>query len=305
VKPSTTLYLAVLFIFVGLPQSASLFAQSAPSSLPQWQTAAGGKMDFEVASVKLDTSGDPPHADFPLDMGDNYPPTGGLFSVSRFSLSAYVGFAYKLTPYQTQSLRSQLPKWAAMERFDIQARTALANPTKDQMRLMMQSLLADRFKLAIHIETRKVPVFALVLAKPGKLGPQLVPHVDDPPCANAPPATPTERLPALCGTLLAQVVSGRMVVSARNLSMGYLANYLVVVGRLDRPILDETGLSGKFDLTMDAPDVPPPPGATVEPDPLGSTFFEALREQLGLKLESTQGPVEFYVIDHVEEPSPN
>ena len=75
----------------------------------------------------------------------------------------------------------QLPEWVTTERFDIQAR-AEKNPGKDEMRLMMRSLLADRFKLAVHYETLQVPLFAIVLAKPGKTGPQLQLHPIDTSC---------------------------------------------------------------------------------------------------------------------------
>ncbi len=138
-------------------------------------------MAFDVASVKEDKSDANPHANFPLTFADDHPSTGGLFAVVNFRLGSYIGFAYKLTPSQQQLVRAQLPKWATMESFDIEAK-AQGNPTKDQMRLMMQSLLADRLKLAVHHETRQLPVFALVLVKPGKTGPQLRPHIDDPPC---------------------------------------------------------------------------------------------------------------------------
>jgi uncharacterized protein (TIGR03435 family) len=289
-------------------------ATAVQSPTPQWQIDAGGKMAFNVASVKLNKSSDAPHANFPLDIGDSYSPTGGLLSITRFSVDVYIGFAYKLTPYEIRSL--QLPKWATTDRFDIQAR-ADGNPTKDQMRLMMQSLLADRFKLVVHSETKQLPVFALVLVKPGKTGLQLQPHPDDPHCSNEQPLPPAPRsaatpspkvgdvIPAVCNMLLGQVISGRMEVSGRNISMGYLANYLVEVENLDRPVLDQTGLSGNFDLTMDAPDLPAPPGQIVESDPSAPTFPEILQDQLGLKLVPRTGPVDVLVIDHVEEPSPN
>ena len=274
-------------------------------------------MAFDVASIKQSISGETPHADFPWDAGDGYSPKGGLLSVTSFPLRNFIGFAYKLTSYQNLGLASQLPKWATTERFDVEARAAQDNPTKDQMRLMMQSLLADRFKLEAHVETRQDPVFALVLAKPGKIGPQLRPHPDDPHCSDAPIVAPvpgpeptssgkgTDALPAICGTLLGQAISGRMVMSGRNISMEDLANNLVLLGRLDRDVVDETGLLGKFDLTMDAPFLPPPSGVNVQPDPSAPTFLEVLQEQLGLKLVSKTGPVDVLVIDHVEEPSAN
>ena len=88
-------------------------------------------------------------------------------------------FAYDLGGYQTLQLQDQLPKWATVGRYDIQARAG-GNPTREQMQLMMQSLLADRFKLAVHTETNEGPIYALVLATPGKLGPYLKPDTE--PC---------------------------------------------------------------------------------------------------------------------------
>jgi uncharacterized protein (TIGR03435 family) len=298
----------VLAVFVGVV-AAQLKAQS--PTVPQWQVDAGGKMAFDVASVKQNKSGSPPHADFSLDNGNSYAANGGLFSVTGFPVAAYIAFAYKLTPGQRQFLQPSLPKWAATERFDIRARAADSNPSKDQVRLMVQSLLADRFKLTVHFETRQLPVFALVLAKSGKLGPQLQPHSDDAPCSTLTPPPPTpgsarpSGLPPVCGVFWGDVIAGRMQFRARSVSMRYVADSLSALGRLDRPIVDQTGLSGTFDLTVDAPDVPPPPGKSIEPDPSAPTFLEDLQEQLGLKLQPQTGAVDVLAIDHVEEPSPN
>ena len=146
---------------------------------PDWQKAAGGKMAFDVASVKLTKLFRPPS--YPLNSGYAKPP-GGRFSAS-FWLGAYILFAYKLDAFQAKEISSQLPKWAN-ESYAIDAE-AEGNPTKDQMRLMMQSLLADRFKLSAHFETREVPVLALILVKPGKLGPKLRPHSEGPPCPDS------------------------------------------------------------------------------------------------------------------------
>src|ERR1700722_3572800 len=116
-------FLAILSIlFLGTSPSLSGQANAGQAratrtAVADWQTKAGGKMAFDVASVKPNISSDPPHADFPLDVGDSYSPNGGLFKVTGFGLSPYIGFAYKLTPYQTQALQSQLPKWATADRF--------------------------------------------------------------------------------------------------------------------------------------------------------------------------------------------
>ena len=286
-------------------------------------------MAFDVASVKQNKSGPPPsgdkpYADFVLGPGDAYVPNGGLFSAINQPLLIYVAFAYKITNNELPFLMSQLPKWTTLtDRFDIQARVG-GNPTKDQMRLMMQSLLADRFKLAIHTETRELPVFGLVLVKTGKTGPQLQQHLDDSSCsatplptpargsAPSPPATVAGAFPATCGGFvnLHPCPSGHSCLGARNVSLELIANTFSGPGfaNFDRPVLDHTGLTGKFDFTIEfTPQLngPLPPGVDAQPDPSGPTFLEAMKEQLGLKLEPQTGPVDVLVVDHVEQPSPN
>ena len=320
------LLISCIGVMVVLPKLQSQSTGSATAvqpTAPQWQIAAGGKMAFDVASVKQNVSGPPPpgvllRSAVPMDSGDAYIPTGGLFSAANFPLDAYITFAYKLTPNQTQALRPDLPKWATQDRFDIEARGA-GNPTKDQMRLMMQSLLAGRFKLAVHTETRQLPVFGLILVKTGTTGPRLRPHLDDPPCASSstsPPAPgstqppPTEvagGFPTLCDFVAVHRVSGYTHLGARHMTIGMIAN-LMLTQLLNRPVLDQTGLSGYFDFTLEYTPISPPPapsGDTVTPDPTRPTFLEALKEQLGLKLESQTGPVDVIVVDHIEEPSPN
>lgn len=178
---------------------------------------------------------------------------------------------------------------------------------------MMQSLLVDRFKLAVHTETKEGPVFALVLSKPGKMGPQL--QRDAEPCASASPlqaagaarpAAPSSRpglqLPEVpCGNIgpfpTAVPWQGRLV--GRDVTMGRIAGFL-------KTVLDRTGLAGTFDFNLEwllAPDPTQPPGS--QPEDTGPTFLEALQQQLGLKLVPQTGPVDVLIIDHVEEPSPN
>jgi uncharacterized protein (TIGR03435 family) len=281
------------------------------------------KVEFDAASVKLNKSDGAPNSNFPLGPGAVYTPNGGLFSATGFPLITYIAFAYKLTGNDGQSLPSQLPGWATTDRFDIQAR-AQGNPSKDQMRLMMRSLLGDRFKLAIHYETREVAALALVLLKPEKTGPQLRPHAGDEPCPTeapppsaaasaqtpAPNLTLANGLPALCGGIfgMPSSVPGRQRAAARNVTMGLIASLLPGAGNLGRLVVDRTGLTGTFDFSLEwTPELngPLPPGVDFEPDPSGPTFLDALKEQLGLKLEATKGRVEVFVVDHVERPSEN
>jgi uncharacterized protein (TIGR03435 family) len=277
-------------------------------------------MEFDVASVKQDTAPVTPAtrtANMALGPQDAFTPTGGLFSANNRELDSFVLFAYKLSPAQEQSFLAQVPKWTLENRYDIQARVS-GNPTKDQFRLMMQALLADRFKLKVHFEIKQIPVLALVLDKPGKLGPKIQPHPSDAPCSVAippggastvnggTPATIAGGFPERCGAVAQWPVSGRVRIGARNVPLAMLTSKTGLTG-IDRPVLDQTGLEGTFDFILEfTPDLGPlPPGETFVPDPSGPTFQQALKEQLGLRLESQTGPTEVFVVDHIEQPSEN
>jgi len=215
---------------------------------------------------------------------------------------------------QQQALASQLPNWSMTDRFDIEARTD-GNPardTKDQMRRMMRTLLADRFKLAIHTETREDNVLALMAVKPGKTGRLLQPHPGDS-CHTDPPPPPNELagpFPALCGGLVPMppTAPGLIRMGGRSITMPFIANLLTSMGAFDRPVIDQTGLAGTFDFAVEwAPDAGPRQSLGAEPpaDLPGPVFIDAVREQLGLKLERQKGPVEVLVLDHVERPTSN
>ena len=184
--------------------------------------------------------------------------------MTRFALNVLIAFAYKLSFGQQNALKSQLPKWALAERFDIEARAPISNPTKDQFRLMMQSLLADRFKLMVHPEVRATPVFALEVAKVGKLGTQLVLHSDDPPCGSVPLPRPVPGLSladadvqkataAICGDLVSVPGNkpGLRHDQSRNVNMVQIADYLGLAGSLDRLVIDRTGVNGRYDFSID------------------------------------------------------
>jgi uncharacterized protein (TIGR03435 family) len=322
--PGTTLVVAFICAMCICTTWVPLWAQSlnastaGPAAAPEWEAAAGGKMAFESASMRQNKTA-PPNAvffNFPIGPGDVYAPTGGFFRASNLPLANYIFFAYKIAPNQQDLLLSQLAKWAATDRFDIQAR-ASGNPTKDQMRLMVQALLADRFRLAAHHETRQVPVFALLVDQPGKLGPLLQKHPEDSACSNTsfppspPPAAPAQaldsRFPATCGGEVPMVPSapGRVRGGARNVSMEIVAGSLTD-GGVDLPIVDKTGLTGKYDFAIEfAPQSPSSARGNFRPDPTAPTFTQALREQLGLKIESQMMAMDFLVIDYIEAPSPN
>jgi uncharacterized protein (TIGR03435 family) len=266
---------------------------------------------FDVASVKLSKPGSPANSNFPLGPGDVYTPNGGRFAASNFPLVTYIFFAYKVLGNQGQYLLPQLPDWARTEEFDIEAR-AEGNPGKDQMRLLMRSLLANRFKLSIHREDREVPVLAFVLTKPGKPGPKLIPHSETVPCATdsrAAPAMPNlpGNLPALCNGIFANPSEtlGRIRLSARNVTLPFIADSLSAgAANLGRPMVDRTGLTGTFDFTLEfTPENQGQAGAEPPADSL--SIQDALRDQLGIKLQPDKATVNMIVIDHVERPSTN
>ena len=144
-------------------------------AIPGSTTGRNGKgLEFEVASVRKNKSEDEASMNISPVLGDGPVPPGNLYLAKNIKLIQFIAFAYSLTQIQLRSLELHVP-WTTEDRFDIEAR-APGNPTKADYRLMMQSLLADRFKLAVHYETRVVPLFVLVLAKPGKFGPQLRLH---------------------------------------------------------------------------------------------------------------------------------
>jgi uncharacterized protein (TIGR03435 family) len=273
-------------------------------AVPLWAQT----LEFDVASVKQNKTGDPPpYANSPLGPGTVFLSNGGRFFATDQPLMTYIAFAYKVQGNQFKDLTSQLPDWVNTENFDIDARTR-PDVTKDQMRLLMQSLLADRFKLKVHTETRQVPVLSMTLAKEGKFGPKLQPHPAAS-CKTDPLPVNGEMLgvfPALCGGFLSLAPSspGLQNVGARDITMAFLANGLTSLGRSDRPVNDSTGLSGTFDMALEwVPD--PEPGQTPPDAPSGAPFFQAVKEQLGIKLDSQKGPVDTLVVDHIEHLSAN
>jgi uncharacterized protein (TIGR03435 family) len=311
-----------------------LFCQgNAVAEIPDWQQAAGGRQEFEVASVRENNAGGQSYSNFALDNGNAYSvlnkndvltPSGTLFSAKNQSLMRYIIFAYKLGGTQElalrfdfyEGLRMHVPDWVNQAHYDIEAR-ASGPVSKDQMRLMMQSLLAERFKLAIHMETRQAPVFAMVLAQSGKLGPQLRLHPPGDDCAttafpedsekSAHAAKSDPAVPIPCGQIahLPPSAPGNHRFGGRDVALATLATSLPTqtgMATLPRPVMDDTGLTGGYDFSLEWM---PEDTSEVNNRESGGTFHEALKEQLGLKLEPRKGPVEVLVIDHVEQPSPN
>lgn len=263
-------------------------------------------MSFDVASVKQDKGDVPGQSNIPLFSGNVFPPNGGRLSITNLPVFNFIVFAFKLSGSEGRALSRELPDWVFEERFDVEAH-APEGTTKDQMRLMMQSLLADRFKFRVHYEIHQDPVYDLVLVKPGKMGPQLRLYSSaEEPCASAEPkaaeATVEGGFPAICGGIQPLVASspGMHRFGARNITMTSFANSL----SLDRPILDKTGISGTIDFVQECyqantehdqkPDISP-----------GPTPTEAMRNQLGLRLQPDTAPIRRLVVDSIEKPTPN
>jgi uncharacterized protein (TIGR03435 family) len=276
-------------------------------------------MSFEVASIR---PGDPSKFTPPtigMNIDDTLIPPGGYFNAD-FPLPVYIEFAYKFmfTSEQRQAMLAGLPKWVDTQPFVIEAR-AEGNPTKDQMRLMMQSLLADRFRLAVHFETSEQQALALVLVKPGALGPRIRQHTFGLACdarwtaptdRTAPTVPPGGFLPT-CGAV--QVIDGMnhtVMLGARDVPLQSIAAYLAEIPPVmdfGRPVVDQTGLVGMYDFSLYwLPDRSRnSPGASQPSDAQGPSFEDALKDQLGFKLRPMRTAVQILVIDHVEQPSPN
>lgn len=314
---------SIVVVLVAAVAFASAFAvaqaapSAAPSQVPAWQTAAGGKMEFEVASIRRSEPGTFLHPDIVLNNEETPVPPGGQF-VADFPLQIFLEFAYKIMPTQEQeeAMLAHLPKWVSTDHFVIRAQFA-GSPSKDQIRLMMQSLLAERFKLTAHFESKVHPALALVFDKAGMLGPRIRVHADGPAC-DAPLTIPTDRTSPsvppgafvpLCG--LVQAIDGlnhTILVGARNITLDHLAGYLPDFEDIGRPIVDQTGLGGTFDFSLSWVHEHAggsPTDLADFSDTQGPSFLEALKDQLGLKLKPTRAPVQTLVIDHIERLSPN
>jgi len=299
-------------------QPGQTTAEHSDAPMPAWQKSAGGTMQFEVASVRLDTSGVFKTPSIALSADDGSQPIDGFFH-SDFPLIVDIQFAYKvsLSPEQRQAMLARLPKWVTTDTYLIEA-SSPGKPTKDQVRLMMQSLLADRFGLKLHFETPTVPVFALTLVKPGKLGPGLRAHSEGVPCSEpassstAPNTQSKPPFPGACGIYGMHPTTGDNVeMGARDTTMPLLAAALPSLGGLGRPVVDQTGLTGHYDFTVEFSQqatrnaMRNSTEANTSLETQGTTFLQAVREQLGLKLEPIRAPVQTLVVDHIERPSEN
>jgi len=235
-------------------------------------SACLAQTEFEVASVKPNTS-------LSTDSNFNRMPGGGISAIN-VTLRDLITFAYDIRDYQL----SGGPNWLGKDRYDLVAKSNHDDPAGPQapfeeafrlIRLKMRALLADRFKLAIHTETREMPVYALVIAKNG---PQL------------------EESKSQDLTIHGQ--TGHLV--CKKISMKAFAER-ALSNRMGRTVVDKTGLSGEFDFEVKYLE----DRGAASSDASGPDFLTAMQEQLGLKLEPQKGPVEVTVVDRAEKASAN
>jgi len=277
-KPMLVILAASLHV-VSLAQTAS--QSSAASSGTAAAPLASSSPVFEVTIVKSSKSG---------ESGSHSSFQSGRFIASNVLLKNIIQYqAYGVTEVQIVGG----PKWLNSERFDIEAKAddavtgQLRTLDRDQRRRltegMFQQLLADRFKLAVHWETRELPIYALVIASKVALQPAKQPENGVHTSANT-------------GTFSAEGVT--MTDLARSLTQE-------LSRELGRVIVDKTGIEGRYDVALKwTPDEGQPSADNGSVD-AGPSIFTAIQEQLGLKLESSKGPVRVLVIDHVEMPSEN
>lgn len=306
------------------------------------QSAATAPVSFDVASIRPSRPETEQHSNVPLDSGNVYAsvsadevrtPAGGLLVASHQPLWRYISFAYGLSGTQELAFRfsmfsgapkSGAPRWVTgtfaggADYFDISARTSAAT-TIDQMRVMMQTLLADRFHLRTAWVTADTPVFALALAKPGVTGPKLRPRTEEDTCDGGTSKAArkmqsrneglfsSDDLPPLCG-VIARVPSsaGGQHYGGRAVPISLLATSVPTMTGLaivPRPVVDRTGLVGLYDLSLSwQHDVIGGDAAVSENS---ANFHEALRQQLGLEMKSARAPIRFLSVTSVERPADN
>jgi uncharacterized protein (TIGR03435 family) len=301
-----------LAALAGAAIAAAVFLLNAPHPQAQTFIAAAGGVDapdpnvplyFEAASIKpSDPKGGP-------GVGIRRQP-GGRFNTVNTPVRFLITFAYQIQSYQLVGG----PDWIGSTRYDVVAKMEGDPPPvrrgtgADHMMLATRALLGERFKLKVHRETRELDIYALMMAKPdGKPGPALKPASGD--CSPeafaargaAPPPAPGTG--PVCGI---QGLPGRIRFGGYPLTLFAQT----ISNQVGRAVVDRTGLTGNWDFEMKyvapPPNGPLPPGVELPPsDPDAPDLFTAVREQLGLKLEATTGPVEVLVIDSIEMATPD
>lgn len=298
-----------------------------PLGMAQSQAGAAAPLSFEVASIKPSAA---ENGVFMVRIGTS---PGGRWTATGITVGMLIQQAYDVKDYQI----SGAPSWLNSERYDIVAKADTPNITRDMAKVLLQSLLAERFKLQIHRETKELPIYALLVGKNGhKLHESEVKPAtqsDSQPPNPSKPAQTGGGGGGVAGGLVsvgpggkvvdgeAPVKSGSMIRMGRGQLNAQMTTVSAIAGmlaqQLGRPVIDKTDLKGNFDFSLQwTPDeTQRGPGfggmerpATDSPlpgDTSGPSIFTAVQEQLGLRLEATKGPVEILVIDHIEKASGN
>jgi len=237
------------------------------------QAAVTARSSFEVASIKPSTANEPKYYKF--NVGDD------RFLGTNISLKDWIKIAWAVTDFEMTGA----PQWTASANFDIDAKAERPVRSVDEGFQMLKSLLEDRFILKVHRETKEMPMYALVV---GRNGPKMKLSADQTGATGGP----------------REIALGRIAGEAMPVSM--IAG--ILTGLSGRRVLNNTGLASRYDVDLRyTPDPGQALGAIPEPadSPDEESLFGALQTQLGLKLESTRGPVEILIVDHVERPSAN
>ena len=254
---------------------------------------------FEVASVKPSQPG---------GRGRGFGVTpAGQFMAQGMNAADLIGIAYGGSLPLRRFQITGGPGWVDSDRFDIVANSPVAAPTPEQTRVMIRALLIDRFKLIAKEETKDAPIYLLNLARrDGPPGPKLKPSGYT--CFEGPTPMPDADRDKCVFNV------GYGVLTARGVSMPTLAYTLQNFYGIGRLVVDRTGLKGGYDMDMEwAPltqfrqpgNLDPPADAADRPVNAGPTIFVALKDQLGLSLDSSRGPVPTIAIESIEKPTPN
>ncbi|HET9195807.1 MAG TPA: TIGR03435 family protein [Vicinamibacterales bacterium] len=256
--------------------------------------AAAQSPQFDVASIKKNPLGG-------ARVGVETPP--GRFQATNTPLRFLIRWSYRIA--EPRIIGG--PGWIGVDRFDVSATASVEGWSGERTRQMVRALLADRFGLAAHMETREMPIFVLTVAKPGASGPRLQPAAFDCSAPDAPSRMIAGRVQ--CGLLVSQN-GGSASLRGGGTTM---ADFARTLGEyVDRPLVDRTGLTARYDLDLQFTadrsalvGARPPGGLDATTDSDIPPLPTALREQLGLRLDSERGPVEVLVIDRVSQPAEN
>jgi uncharacterized protein (TIGR03435 family) len=321
------------YFFAGIAMVSVAISLDEPLGWAQTQTSAAAQhaqasKSFEVASIKPSA----PAANGMFMVRIETSP-GGRWTASGITVSMLIQQAFDVREYQI----SGAPGWLTTERYDIVAKAETPDLDRETLKVLLQSLLAERFNLKTHRETKELPIYELVIGKDGhklhksEIQPDAQPDARPPdPVKTAQGAPGAVRVGGAAGSSggvgvgagggappkgAAMIRMGRGQLNAQSVPVTAIVQMLAQ--QLGRPVIDKTDIKGNYDFDLQwTPDETQRGGgfgglerpATDNPlpaDTSGPSLFTAVQEQLGLKLEASKGPVETLVIDHVEKASGN